>query len=148
MAFRKPKNQPEFADLIGILAQSKDTDNALYQTTQELINRLTQFKVVTTEQLADINNSVNNSITIINLKADKKASYLTDKDESLNFPNSRQLLAGTGITFDDSVPNKRTIKSTGGSGGDHYDCPLTDGDPIEAELIFADGECVIVQVPV
>ena len=29
-----------------------------------------------------------------------------------------------------------------------YDSPLTDGDSDETELIFADGDCIIVQVPV
>jgi len=41
MPFRPSRNLPEFADLKGILAQSKDTDNALYQTIQEIIERLT-----------------------------------------------------------------------------------------------------------
>ncbi len=52
MAFRKPKKQPQFADLIGILAQTKDTENPLYQTVQEIIKRLTQFQGVTVEELA------------------------------------------------------------------------------------------------
>ncbi len=44
--------------------------------------------------------------------------------------------------------------SVGGSSGstpvtdDHYDSPLSDGDLTNAELIFADGECIIVQVPI
>ena len=43
------------------------------------------------------------------------------------------------------------ITGPGGGGGSeistHYDCPLTDGNETEADLIFADGECIIVQVP-
>lgn len=149
MAFRKPKKQPQFADLIGILAQSKtNLDNATYQTLQELINRLTQFQTVTLEEVADVNNSINDTDTIINITANKKATYLTETDESLNLPKSRQILAGTGITLDYSVPNKLTISSTGGGGGDFYDSPLTDGDVDEMELITADGDCIIVQVPV
>lgn len=148
MAFRKPQKQPEFADLKGILAQTKNTTNpALYQTIQVLIERLTQFRTVTLEEVADINNSINNSQAILNIVADKKASYITELDEALKLPNSRQLLAGPGITLDYSVPNKLTISSTGGSGS-YYDAPLSDGDPIEAELIYAAGECIIVQVPV
>jgi hypothetical protein len=38
--------------------------------------------------------------------------FLTHSDESVALPNSRQLLAGTGISFDDSVANQRTV-STG-----------------------------------
>ncbi len=37
------------------------------------------------------------------------AAYATVADESALLPNSRQLLAGTGITFDDTVANARTI---------------------------------------
>lgn len=72
------------------------------------------------------------------------AAFLTSEDESGDFPNSRQLLAGSNITFDDSVANQRTISSTG---SDTYDSPLSDGDLVAAELIFANGECIIVQVP-
>jgi hypothetical protein len=36
----------------------------------------------------------------------------------------------------------------GGGGATHYDCPLSDGDLTAADLIYAAGECVIVQVPV
>lgn len=148
MAFRKPKKQPEFADLKGILAQTKkQTESPLYQTVQTLIERLTQFRTVSIEQVADINNSINDTDTIINITANKKATYITETDESLNLPKSRQLLAGTGITLDYSVPNKLTISSSGGSGS-YYDSPLTDGDVDEMELITADGDCIIVQVPV
>lgn len=147
MAFRPPKKQPQFADLIGILAQSRETENPLYQTVQQIINRLTQFQSVTLEQLADVINSVVNSQAILNIVADKRATYLTTDNETIKLPNSVQLLAGTGITFDDSVPHKRTISSSG-SGSDHYDSPLSDGDLAAADLIFADGECIIVQVPV
>lgn len=38
--------------------------------------------------------------------------YLTHSDESVALPNSRRLLAGTNVTFDDSVPNERTINTT------------------------------------
>lgn len=41
------------------------------------------------------------------------ATYLTSTDESARLPNSRQLLAGSGITFDDSIPNERTVSANG-----------------------------------
>lgn len=44
MAFKPKKKQPQFADLKGVLSQSKQTDNALYQTVQILIERLTQLQ--------------------------------------------------------------------------------------------------------
>ena len=40
------------------------------------------------------------------------ATYLTAGNESADLPNSRELLAGVGISFDDSVANQRTIDST------------------------------------
>lgn len=49
--------------------------------------------------------------------ADPNLTYLTEADESGDLPNSRALLAGTNITFDDSVPNERTINAAGGGGG-------------------------------
>lgn len=44
MPFKKPKTPPQFADLKVTLAQSNQTDNALYQTVQILIDRLEQFR--------------------------------------------------------------------------------------------------------
>jgi hypothetical protein len=44
--------------------------------------------------------------------ASEFATYLTDEDETYYLPNSRMLLAGTGISFDDSVPGERTIINT------------------------------------
>ena len=145
MAFRPPKKQPEFADLKGILAQTRDTENPLYQTVQVLIERLTQFQTVTLETVADINNSINNSETILNIAADKTATYHTKNDERAKLPHSWQLLAGEGIEFDDTIPNKRTINSLGNCR--YYDAPLTDGNVLDTGFIFGLGECIIVQVP-
>lgn len=44
MPFRPPKKQAQFADLKTTLAQYKEPDNALYQTVQEIIERLGSFK--------------------------------------------------------------------------------------------------------
>lgn len=44
-------------------------------------------------------------------------TYLTVADETGVLPNSRQLLAGTNITFDDSTPGERTVNASGGGGG-------------------------------
>ncbi len=77
------------------------------------------------------------------------ASYVTIGVDS-ELSAERVLTAGTGITITDGGPGSTvTIAATGGGGGsDHYDCPLSDGDLTAAEIIFASGECVIVQVPV
>jgi len=51
MPFKPPRKQPQFADLKGILSQSKQTDNALYQTVQVLVERLMQFQGITVDRL-------------------------------------------------------------------------------------------------
>lgn len=73
------------------------------------------------------------------------AAFLTSDDESADFPNSRQLLAGAGITFDDSIPNERTITSAAGVFVEWS--VLTNGDPVNPELIFAGGDVIMVHVP-
>jgi hypothetical protein len=74
--------------------------------------------------------------------------FLTHSDESIALPNSRQLIAGANITFYDTVANQRTISAAGGGASTHYDAPLTDGDVDATDFIFANGECIIVQVPI
>lgn len=41
--------------------------------------------------------------------------FLTHSDESAALPNSRELLAGTNITFDDTVANERTVNAVAGA---------------------------------
>ena len=38
-------------------------------------------------------------------------TFLTDTNESATLPNSRRVLAGTGIAFDDTVANVRTVNN-------------------------------------
>src|SRR6187402_1127986 len=42
MAFKKSTKVPEFADLKGVLAQTKNTEGPLYQVVGQIIDRLTQ----------------------------------------------------------------------------------------------------------
>jgi hypothetical protein len=145
MPFKPPKKPPQFADLKGILAQSKDTENATYQTVEQIIERLEQLKNLHEDKIS----AINDEISAINKNAASRfATYHTKQNETAILPNSIRLLPGTGITFDDTVPHERTISSSGGGMAGYYDCPLTDGDPVAADLIFAAGECIIVQVPV
>ena len=144
MSFRPPPKQPEFASLKGSLAQTRQTEHPLYQTIQLLIERLMQMQVIFVNDIADINASINDILSIVNNVADKKRTYVTVDDETLKLPNSFQILAGTGITLDTSVANKITISASSGA---YYDSPLTDGDPDETDLIFADGDPIICQVP-
>src|SRR5678815_4141203 len=46
------------------------------------------------------------------------ATFLTADSEILTLPNSKELIAGTNVTFDDSVFGQRIVSATGGSGED------------------------------
>lgn len=142
---QKLGKQPEFADLKGILAQTRETENPLYQVVAQIIDRLTQFQKITTGRIEQVNDKTEGGNQDF---ANKSATYHTKNDETSSLPNSVQLLPGTNIVFDDSILNRRVINATGSSVDDHYDCPLSDGNTIEADLIYANGECIIVQVPI
>jgi hypothetical protein len=136
--FKPGPQQPDFSSLFTSLSNSRTqiTNNALYQTIFFLI----QNTNISRDQLVDAIDVIDQGLSDIGA-----ASFLTVDDETNLFPNSRQLLAGLGIEFDDSVAGERTISA---AVGNYYDAPLTDGNEDETDLIFASGECIIVQVPI
>jgi|SRR5215510_5664708 len=140
MAYFPPTpQQPDFAPLFTSLANSRTqlTDNALYQTIFLLIQLVTRSRDLT---VADIN-TINQTISAI-----LAATLLTVNDETQTFANSRRLLAGTGISFNDATPGQRIINATAsGSAGTWSE--LTDGDTVEAELIFANGDTIDCFIP-
>lgn len=143
MAFRPILQQKRFAYLKGVLAQTKTTlDQAAYDVIQRILEGLDKYQDVVTQNI-----EVAQSTAISN-SANKFATYHTKNNDTSVLPNSIQLLAGIGITFDDSIPHERTIEVSGAGLGTHYDSPLSDGDTVTASLIFASGECIIVQVPI
>jgi hypothetical protein len=123
----KGRNQDveqDFAQLLTVLDNSRlqVDNNALYQVIKELIVAAQKNKIVNVKQFNDIINKlidIGNTINNINgvLNSIKTLSPLTVNDDSLILPNSRQLLAGTNVAFDDTVPNKRTINVSGTGGG-------------------------------
>lgn len=141
MPFKPGPEQPDFSTLFTSLSNSRlqSTNNALYQTIFFLI----QNTNISRDQLIDAIDVIDQGLSDIGA-----ASFLTIEDETATFPNSRQLIAGPGIVFDDSNAGERVISTGAGGIGNHYDSPLSDGDLVEANLIFASGECIIVQVPV
>lgn len=178
MAFKPDRVQPDFADLITSLNNSRNQlkDNPLYQTIFILLQRITTSRNQIIKQLEDVEEQISSILA---------ATILTVNDESVLLINSRRLLAGANITFDDTVPFIRTISSTGGGGTvvggntppffsyEEFDSPqpieflgnfpivtssivastgywtsLTDGNLDETDLIFANGECIAVFVPV
>jgi hypothetical protein len=58
------------------------------------------------------------------------------------------------VTLDRIAEVEKELEELAGQVGegedefDHYDAPLSDGDLVAAELIYAAGECIIVQVPI
>lgn len=131
MAFKPPKKQSQFAHLKQTLSTA-DPDNALYQTIQALIEKLTVFQLAHDQEIAELKKLVANG----NGKADTKlddTTYLTVEDETQGFKKSVVLLPGDNVTFDDSIPNERTINASveGGGAGDHASTHYTAGsDPV------------------
>ena len=106
MAFRPDPAQPSFQDLITSLNVSgrQIKDNPLYQTIYVLLQRITTSRDNIQKQIKDVEELTNNLLA---------SSYLTVNDESAILVNSRREIAGTNITFDDTVPNQRTINAAG-----------------------------------
>jgi hypothetical protein len=71
-------------------------------------------------------------------------TFITEINETVSLPNSRRLNAGTGITFDLSVPGVLTLNVS--IVEKEWDV-LTDGDEINPEIIFAGGQVIMVHVP-
>lgn len=134
MAFKPPAEQPDFADLIITLNTSgiQKTDNALYQTLYLFLTRITKWKEMLRKDAEDLTGPFDSL---------KNVSFLTIDNETVILPNSRALLVALGLSFDDATDAQRTLQLT------HYWTPLTDGDELAAELIYAAGEAIAVECP-
>lgn len=134
MPFKPEPVQPDFSSLVVSLDNSKTqlSNYSLYQTILFLIQNTQKARDLLVADVDTINEQVSEILA---------ASFLTVNDETTDFVNSRQLKAGLGITFDDSVAGERTVNSY------WYDSPLSDGDESAAELIYGNGDPIICQVP-
>lgn len=113
----------------------QQTNNPLWQAINQMLDYLIKFENQTNAALSPGSGGLS------------APTYLTVNNETATLPNSRRLLAGNAITFDDSVGGIRTINEdlfvtvqvprvdTSG--------PLTDGDILNPEFIFADGQCIM-----
>ena len=139
MAFKPSSEQPDFSRLqISLLnAQLQVKYPALYQTISELINKTNSARNLLVRDVDEANAII--ALILV-------ATYITENDETILLPNSRQILAGTGITLDYSIAGKLTVSTSSETNG--YWTPLTDGDTTDTDLIFADGESIAVFVPV
>jgi len=107
-----------FPDLDRLQSQLLNTglqtkDNPLWQVISQLITFAKKLQEELDNRITTASGTVSN------------ASFLTRNDETGSFPSSVQLLAGTNVTFDDSVPNQRTI-NVPGSALDHV--VMSDGN--------------------
>lgn len=110
MAFKPSQiaQQPDFSSLFTSLSNSKTQvqNYSLYQTIFFLITNTAKARDLLLASVDTINEQISEILA---------ASFLTVNDETADFPNSRQLLAGVGITFDDSVPGERTVNASASS---------------------------------
>ena len=102
MPFKPEPGQPDFSSLVTSLNNSKtQTSNySLYQTILFLIKNTAKSRDLIIDDVATIDEQVSEILA---------SSFLTINNETVDFPNSRQLLAGLGVTFDDTVAGRRTI---------------------------------------
>ncbi len=68
--------------------------------------------------------------------------FLTWTPDLVSLPNSRNLVAGSGITFDDTVFGIRTVDAQGREWS-----VLTNGDLSFPELVFAGGDVIMLHIP-
>lgn len=112
----------------------QQTNNPLWQAINQMLDYLIRFE-----------NQTNASIS--GGSGLSTPTYLTVNNELGTLPNSRRLEAGERISFDDSVAGVRTANVdqflTVEVARVDTDGPLTDGDLINPELIFANGECIM-----
>lgn len=106
MPFKPEPVQPDFSSLITSLDNSKtqSSNYALYQTIFFLIQNTQRARNLIVKDLEGIDKELSKIFA---------STFLTVNNETNDFPNSRQLLAGLGITFDDTVPGERTVNASG-----------------------------------
>jgi hypothetical protein len=138
MAFKPAGKIPDFAALKATYVGARDQvkDYLLFQTITQFLDLTSRFQSNTRAELDDLSDGSSDI---------SDANYATVADDSILLPNSRQLLAGVGVAFDDTVANERTIDVSGSLIG-YYE-PLTDGDLVAPELIFALGDVISVFIP-
>lgn len=104
-----------FGRLLATLNSSKiaASNNALYQTINNLIKTLQEIEGNLNrlaQVIEDLDELELNVEALDELVASLfGATFITSTDVSALLVNSRELLAGTNVTFDDTVPNERTI---------------------------------------
>lgn len=81
-------------------SSTQATNNPLYQTVFYLVKAVKELQDETNEAISSI------PIPVTGLE---DLDFLTHSDESATLPNSRQLIAGSNVSFDDTIVNQRTV---------------------------------------
>lgn len=105
--------QPDLDRLLSILNTSglQMKDQPLYQVIKQLIEAVRQFQSITNASITGSGNIVTGL---------ENADFLTHADDSVLLPNSRQLIAGTNVSFDDTIVNQRVINATSSGSSNDY----------------------------
>lgn len=118
-----------------LLTSGLQKDNPpLYQ----VINQLLQAIIDSAVGIIEVEETAG-SIPILSDK-----TFLTVGNELSSLPQSSQLVAGTNISFDTSVFGQLRIDSSSGFVAWSL---LTNGDPVNPELIFAGGDVIMLHTP-
>lgn len=147
MAWKGRDQNPlqNFSDLLNSLNNSKlsQSNNALWQTIYGLITRMQGVKDTTVIKLKEVADQIFDiGNTIFNITANlKDATFWTKNNETLNFPSSLEVIAGTGITLDYSVANQVTVNSTGGGSGV---LPMVNGDEPPQLMSNGAGDLIVI----
>jgi Collagen triple helix repeat (20 copies) len=103
--------QPEYSRLMSLLNNTRvQTQNpALWQFLSQFLGSTKQSQGVFDDDFKELEDKIDQIDD--DIEGMRDSTVLTETDETGVFENSRQLLAGVGITFDDSVNGKRTINT-------------------------------------
>lgn len=136
MPFKPKTPQPDFSSLVTSLDNStvQVSNYSLYQTILFLIKNTQKARDLLVADIKTLDQELSEIFA---------GSFLTINLETNDFPNSRQLLAGTGIAFDDTVAGKRTINGT--AVASQWEV-LTNGDAVNPELIYAGGDVIMLEI--
>lgn len=165
MAFVPEKRPVEFADLKIVLAQSKDTDNPLYQTVNTLIDRLGQFRGLGTSIVKGGGGGGTGPVgppgpagppgqdsTVpgppgatgpqgpIGPTPALLETFLTVNAEPA-LANHRKLVAGTNVNFNTATPGWLIVNATGTGGGGGMNLDYLGN--FASGPIYNDGDIVI-----
>jgi hypothetical protein len=130
----------------GALVNTPNTSTVTVDTTQaQTVSVTAQWSAADTDNTITLRQMaiwLENAVTPT-AAAPASATYLTSTSQTTTLPNSRQLIAGTNVTFDDTVSGQRTISASGGGGGSgNVDPDTHPSSPNAADDEFESGSSI------